>query len=91
MELNTHFRGPWSWDAEHELIRDDDGYALIYGGRDGDLMCTEEVGRLAAAAPDLLDALSQWAHAEITGDTEEMANARQSRDAAIARATGDQT
>lgn len=46
--------------------------------------------RLIAAAPELLDALRQWANAEATNDAEELQNARGSRDAAIAKATGGQ-
>jgi len=44
--------------------------------------------RLIAAAPELLDALLQWQHAERENDEAEMANARFSRDSAIEQATG---
>lgn len=47
----------------------------------------EQIARLFATAPELLDALRQWQHAETTGDAEELSNARQSRDRAIAKAT----
>jgi hypothetical protein len=46
--------------------------------------------RLIAAAPDMIDAIRQWQSAERDGDEREMANARSSRDAAIARAEGKQ-
>lgn len=44
--------------------------------------------RLIAAAPEMIDALRQWAVAEKLGDEQELANARHSRDAAIANAIG---
>lgn len=45
--------------------------------------------RLVAAAPDLLDALRQWAWAEAHGDSAEIENARKARDAAISKARGE--
>ena len=44
--------------------------------------------RLIAAAPDLLGALQQWAHAVAIGDEVELINASAARDAAIAKAIG---
>lgn len=44
--------------------------------------------RLIAAAPDMIDALRQWANAEATADEVELQNARASRDEAIAKALG---
>lgn len=49
---------------------------------------TEANARLIAAAPDMIDALRQWANAEATADEIELQNARASRDEAIAKATG---
>ena len=44
---------------------------------------------LIAASPDMADALRQWQHAEETGDEVELANARKSRDMALAKARGE--
>jgi hypothetical protein len=46
--------------------------------------------QLISAAPDMIDALRQWAAAEKMADEQELQNARQSRDLAIAKAIGDQ-
>ena len=46
-------------------------------------------GKLFAASPDMADALRQWQHAEETGDDAELANARKSRDMALAKARGE--
>lgn len=46
--------------------------------------------RLIAAAPDLLEALKQWAHAVAIGDEVELINASAARDAAIVKATGEE-
>ncbi|MEM5429373.1 hypothetical protein [Cupriavidus oxalaticus] len=43
--------------------------------------------QIRAAACQMLDALRQWSYAEQTGDSEELANARKARDAAIDAAT----
>ena len=50
----------------------------------------EANARLIAAAPDLLDALRQWAHAVAIGDEVELINASAARDAAIVKATGEE-
>ena len=54
---------------------------------DGDLP-DENDESLIWAAPDMADALRQWQHAEETGDESELANARVSRDKALAKARG---
>ena len=57
--------------------------------RPGDVNAIDEANaRLIAAAPDLLDALKQWAHAVAIGDEVELINASAARDAAIAKAIG---
>ena len=64
----------------------------IHWSEDGE--CVAEIvhgkpeAHLIAAAPDMADALRQWQHAEETGDETELANARVSRDKALAKARG---
>ncbi len=92
--MNKHTPGPW--DAHHH--ESTDTYTIHVAGRSweswaiahvGDCTQDEANARLIAAAPDLLDALRQWAAAERDSDMEEMANAIRSRDAAISKATGE--
>ena len=90
--MSAHTPGPWH--AHH-----DHGW-LVVESDNGDLYIKIEKGsaatrriadaRLIAAAPELLDALRQWANAEATNDAEELQNARSSRDAANTKATGGQ-
>lgn len=87
--MNTkHTPGPWLTDE----MMPGDQYRYVFAAK-GPIVCRvsafaagEANARLIAAAPDLLDALVQWAWAEANGDEAELANARRSRDAAIAKA-----
>jgi hypothetical protein len=87
--------GPWS---SHSTVTTDGVTAHVVMGNERDGCWWSDVAhafeaadaRLIAAAPAMIDALRQWAHAEAIGDAEELANARQSRDAAIAKTEGRQ-
>lgn len=90
-----HDPGPWKLDEWGKIINAkgehvvSSGISLSCGYRSDKK--PEENDRLIAAAPCLFDALCQWANAEKTNDAQEMENARAARDAAIAKATGEQT
>ena len=89
--------GPW-------FVKDDDDDAWlskIYSFDYGTVVCVHSdpsipgqtdfhdgTAHLIAASPDMVDALRQWRHAEETGDDAELANARKSRDMALAKARG---
>lgn len=68
---------------------DNPGTQLAYVLNYGDFNKTLALAQLFAAAPDLLDALRQWAWAEAHGDNAEIENARKARDAAITKARGE--
>lgn len=87
----AHTPGPWTMDGEHVLSARGDLLASCWPGERSTV--AEEVAnaRLMAAAPLMLDALMQWAHAEADGDDEELHNARLSRLQAIAVALGGTT
>ena len=94
-----HTPGPWqirqpTGDGTARLIwRNDEGpdfagetntnYRMV--ARD---IHSEANAALIAAAPDMIDALRQWAVAERMGDAHITQGARASRDAAIAKAEG---
>lgn len=92
MSAKEHTPGPWTVGEDSRGVwADVDSVAcrLLDIRRTGGMACSYEANaRLIAAAPELLDALRQWAAAEDYGDAEELANARRSRDRAIAAATG---
>ena len=54
--------------------------------------CSEDELKATVAVvkhvPDMLDALRQWPSAELTHDEQELRNARNARDAAIAKVVG---
>ena len=89
-----HTPGPWNTDEQVIFASSGEAVASTWkfgqfdtGGR-GSHAEAEANARLIAAAPDMLDALHQWAAAERMEDAEELENARKSRDAAIAKAEG---
>ena len=89
--MSNHTPGPWK--ANFAIS----GSVYIFGG-DRNFVCVfnewrdeanqEANARLIAAAPDLLDALRQWAWAEAHGDSAEIENARKARDAALDQVRG---
>ena len=90
-----HTPGPWRLDnrgTTYIVDKPGDGYITRDICRmDSSTMSAfhqEGNARLIAAAPDLLDALQQWAHAVEIGDEVELINASAARDAAIAKAIG---
>ena len=85
MSKHTFTPGPWYVDAYKNVMAQ--GGLVAFPGI-GAGFDQEANARLISAAPELLDALTQWANAERAGDAEELTNARNSRDAAIAKATG---
>ena len=102
--MSAHTPGPWTFELESGTPgKDDNDIGGIYGPEKSQVCWfgngtqyypsegkppTEADAHLIAAAPELLDALRQWAWAEANGDEAEIANARLSRDAAIAKAEG---
>lgn len=96
--MNGHTPGPWDWDGEIEDFGDiyiyhydDDGDVIricAILGNDKFKNQHQANALLISSAPELLDALRQWAWAEANGDDDELVNARWSRDAAIAKAEG---
>ena len=86
--------GPWAVQVAEPMITSratayeivTDGFDVV-GGRVGIRSAADAC--LIAASPDMADALRQWQHAEETGDDAELANARKSRDMALAKARGE--
>ena len=91
--MTAHTPGPWDWMAIganasggfHIYLIDSAKrkIAALWGKADE----KQANAILIAAAPEMLDALRQWAVAEAQNDHQELANARQSRDDAIRIAT----
>ena len=89
--------GPWSIGcpnyggcSEVGIHAGDDWVIADICGDIGDPAIDQKANaHLIAASPDMADALRQWQHAEETGDDAELANARKSRDMALAKARGE--
>lgn len=88
---SKHTPGPWRFEPRdgfrppYVVRGKEGGFAVL--GRSPDQEDAD--ARLIAAAPELLDALRQWAWAEENNDAAELANARFSRDTALTKATGE--
>jgi hypothetical protein len=79
----SHTPGPWT------LEFDTDFEGMIVRDANGDLIKNNADLALISGTPELLDALMQWQWAEVNDDIEELQNARNSRDVAIAKAKGE--
>lgn len=96
--MTAHTPGPWNcrprefagvrWDGVVRSAKNDPVCFVTLAGfskKEGDANA-----KLIETAPDMIDALRQWAWAEKNNDPQELANARKSRDAAITKATGEE-
>jgi hypothetical protein len=93
-----HTPGEWKWwtSCSWRRLRSEQGHGktldvlMPVSAPDGqpDIIVSDEDMNMIEAAPEMIDALRQWAWAELNGDAAELVNARASRDMAIIRATG---
>ena len=97
MTQTKHTPGPWVVGSRHtengvltasgQLVANTHGSHRTYD-REAQILEQDANARLIAAAPDMMDALRQWQSAELTNDEQELRNARNARDAIIAKAEG---